>query len=113
MGFGINSSQMDRKCEKAPDRGSHEFDRRKFLSGAAAFAGYSLLIRAPQSLANDDDPFVARKELGVKIDELAPDYTKPGAAASDPNMHLVELEADLLVAGGASRESARRLALLA
>ncbi len=56
------------------------------MSGAAAFAGYNLLIKAPQSLANDDDPFVARKELGVKIDELAPDYTKPGAAASDPNI---------------------------
>jgi len=91
---------MDGKSEKAPDLGCHDFDRRKFLSGAAAFAGYSLLVRAPQSLANDDDPFVARKELGVKIDELAPDDTKPGAAASDPNMHLVELEADLLVAGG-------------
>ena len=72
---------MEGNPEKSPALGNHDFARRKFLSGAAAFAGYSLLVKAPQSLANDEDPFVTRKDLGVKIDELAPDDTKPGAAA--------------------------------
>ena len=91
---------MDRKAEKSSDRGRHDLGRRKFLSGAAAFTGYSLFVSPPQSLASSDDPFVSRKDLGARIDEVAPDDAKPGAASSDPNMSVVELEADILVAGG-------------
>lgn len=75
-------------------------NRRKFVSGAAAFTGYSLFVKAPQSFAAPDDAFVGREDVGPRIDELAPDDAKRGARASDPNMRVVELQSDVLVAGG-------------
>ncbi len=89
---------MNEKSRETPE--THNLDRRKFLTGAAAFTGYSLLVKAPQSLAANDDPFISRESAGLRIDELAPDDVKPGAAPSDPNMRVVELQSDLLVAGG-------------
>ena len=74
--------------------------RRKFMTGAAAFTGYSMLVKAPQALASDNDPFVRREDVVPRIDELAPDDAKPNISSSDPNMRVVNLESDVLVAGG-------------
>jgi hypothetical protein len=74
--------------------------RRKFLTGAAAFTGYSLFVKAPQALASGNDPFVRREDVSPRLDELAPDNAQPDMASSDPNMRVVELQSDILVAGG-------------
>lgn len=74
--------------------------RRKFMTGAAAFTGYSMLVKAPQALASENDPFVRREDIAPRIDELAPDDAKPDVSSTDPNMRVVNLESDVLVAGG-------------
>lgn len=86
--------------ESAPKPDVAHLGRRKFIASASALTGYSLFVKAPQSLAADADDFVRREEVGQRIDELAPDDIKPGAASADPNMRVVELKADVLVAGG-------------
>lgn len=84
--------------EKIPQ--NRDLNRRKFLAGTAAFTGYSLFVKAPQTLAANDDAFVGREEVGPRIDELAPDDAKKGTVSNDPNMRVVELQSDILVAGG-------------
>ena len=42
--------------------------RRKFMTGAAAFTGYSMLVKAPQALASENDPFVRREDIAPRID---------------------------------------------
>lgn len=75
-------------------------NRRQFLTGAAALTGYSLLVKAPQSLSAQEELFVVRDEVSPRIDELAPDGAKKGLVATEPNMRTVELESDVFVAGG-------------
>ncbi|MDG2166291.1 MAG: FAD-dependent oxidoreductase, partial [Opitutales bacterium] len=70
------------------------------MTGAAAFTGYSMLVKAPQALASENDPFVRREDIAPRIDELAPDDAKPNVSSTDPNMRVVNLESDVLVAGG-------------
>jgi hypothetical protein len=79
---------------------STPFSRRKFLSAAAGLTGYSLIVKAPQSLASTEDAFVVRDDISPRIDKLAPKDALPGAVAGEPNMHKVELESDLFIAGG-------------
>jgi len=74
--------------------------RRKFLTGAATFTGYSIFVKAPQSFATNEDPFVLREDVGPRIDELAPEDAAKEIASNDPNMRVVELQSDILVAGG-------------
>jgi len=74
--------------------------RREFLTAAAGLAGYSLFVKAPQSLAACEDRFVLRESVAPRIDELAPDNTELGAVAAEPNLRRVDLRADLLVVGG-------------
>lgn len=77
------------------------WSRRAFLTGAAGSATYSLLVRAPQTLAAvPGADFASRETVGARIDTLAPDAAKTHQVASEPNMRQVDLEADLLVAGG-------------
>ncbi len=89
---------MDETFEQPHDIPSES--RRKFLTGAAAFTGYSLFVKAPQALASGNDPFVRREDVSPRLDELAPDNAQPDMASSDPNMRVVELQSDILVAGG-------------
>ncbi|MBT5901479.1 MAG: FAD-dependent oxidoreductase [Opitutaceae bacterium] len=86
--------------DSAPKSNAPRLGRRKFIASASALTGYGLLVKAPQSLASEQDGFVRRTEVGQRIDELAPEGIKPGAASADPNMRVVELQADVLVAGG-------------
>ena len=89
---------MDKESDSNPD--TPQLGRRKFIASASALTGYGLFVKAPQSLASEKDGFVRRTEIGPRIDELAPEGIKPGASAADPNMRVVELQADVLVAGG-------------
>jgi len=73
-------------------------NRREFLTTAAA-GGYSLYVFAA------DTPPVAEppppvEQIRRDLDRLAPAALKPGAIAHEPNMRLVELACDVLVAGG-------------
>ena len=73
-----------------------DIDRRKFLS-ASALGGYSLIVRA-------EDTHKAQTpkhgEIGDALGILAPESGQPGSGTTEPNMTLVELQADVLVAGG-------------
>ena len=71
-------------------------DRREFLS-AAAFGGYSLYVFAGDAPA--ETPAPSLEEIRRDLDRLAPAALEPGAAAHEPNMRLVELDCDVLVAG--------------
>lgn len=74
--------------------------RRQFLTAAAGLTGYTLLVKAPQSLSGASDKFVARGEISPRIDELAPSAAKLGAVADEPNMRRVDLDCDVFIAGG-------------
>ena len=74
--------------------------RRQFLAAASAGTagtGYSLIIKAPQSLASTSSD-VSRTEVAHQLETLAP-KSAPRSNA-EPNMHQVDLEADVVVCGG-------------
>lgn len=77
-------------------------NRRDFLKGAALGLGYSLVVKAPQSLGAQPAPatLLNRDEISARIDDLTPDAVKAGSVADEPNMAKVELECDVFVAGG-------------
>ena len=83
-----------------------EFTRRQFLTAAAGAAGtgYSLIVKAPQSLAAALDPAERPGvtedlvDIGGELRALAPDDA--AMAETEPNMRRVNLEADLAVCGG-------------
>jgi hypothetical protein len=75
-------------------------DRRHFLAGAAGLSAYSLIVRgpAPEASAGERTPAEIRGSFGP----LAPSDPAEVARRLDgePNMTLVDLDCDLLVAGG-------------
>ena len=79
---------------------STKLNRRSFITGAAGLTGFSLFIKAPQSLSAQSDPFVVRGDVSPRLQELAPENLPHGGAADEPHMHKLELEADIFVAGG-------------
>ncbi|MBN1481210.1 FAD-dependent oxidoreductase [candidate division KSB1 bacterium] len=71
--------------------------RRNFIA-ASALAGYSVIVDARGLLGQDghaDTPI----QLPPFFESIAPDHS-PGGMRAEPNMRLVELEVDVLVAGG-------------
>ena len=80
------------------------WSRRQFLAAAAAGTGYSLIVKAPQSLAAAPDPMErpgateTLVQYGEQFHPLAPEDAPK--ADAEPNMHKVELETDLVVCGG-------------
>jgi len=75
-------------------------DRRDFLKAAAMATSYALIVKAPQTLTAAPDPDVTRQDISPRIDTLAPDDAKTGQISEEPNMHRVDLDCDVFVAGG-------------
>lgn len=73
------------------------FSRRQFLA-ASAVSGYSLIVDARDVVAQPHQE-TTPKELPPFFESIAPEKVKRGTSA-EPNMTLVELEYDILVAGG-------------
>ena len=71
--------------------------RRDLLAGMG-FAGYSLVVRADERAPASRDRVDER--LRREFDRLAPRGAVAGLAPAEPRMRLVELETDVLVAGG-------------
>ena len=71
--------------------------RRDLLAGMG-FAGYSLVVRADERAPASRDRVDER--LRREFDRLAPPGAVAGLAPAEPRMRLVELETDVLVAGG-------------
>jgi hypothetical protein len=72
-------------------------DRRSFLN-SLPFTGYSLVVLADQLPAASHEPATV-PDIRGRIDRLVPEDDAP-RAAGEPNMTLVDIETDLLVAGG-------------
>lgn len=77
---------------------SPKFSRRQFLT-ASAVAGYGLIIDARDVVAQAEQS-TTPKELPPFFESIAPDHSARGAFSAEPNMTLVDLEYDVLVAGG-------------
>ncbi len=77
---------------------SPKCSRRQFVAAAAA-AGYSLIIDARALAAGEESPTTPKK-LPPYFESIAPDGAMRDAVAVEPNMTLVELKYDVLVAGG-------------
>jgi hypothetical protein len=71
-------------------------DRRRFLSDVG-LGGYSLVVLAGELSAQTPPP---RSELPRTFDQIAPPEATRHMASSEPHMTLVELDCDLVVAGG-------------
>ena len=82
-------------------RESGTVDRRGFLAGAAGLSTYSLFVRGP-GVPEADAEERTPEDIRDSFEPLAP--SDPAEAArrfeGEPNMTLVDLECDLLVAGG-------------
>lgn len=76
---------------------SIKFSRRQFFT-ASAVAGYSVIVDARDIVGQLHDK--TPKELPPFFESIAPEDAKRGRIADEPNMRLVELEYDVLVAGG-------------
>lgn len=72
--------------------------RRHFLS-ASALAGYSVIVDARDVIGQPFGSHVPKK-LPPFFERIAPDKLERGGSRQEPNMTLVELEVDVLVAGG-------------
>ncbi len=72
--------------------------RRAFLAGLP-FGGYSLVVLADE-LPPPETPLPALHRVRRDLERIAPGALERGAVAPEPNMRLVELECDVLVAGG-------------
>ncbi len=76
---------------------SRNWSRRQFLAAAGLGTGYSLIVKAPQSLAAAPDD-LDRAAAAQQFEGLAPEGAPK--ADAEPNMRRVDLEADLVVCGG-------------
>ncbi len=79
-----------------------QVSRRNFLTGmgaAASTIGYSMVVHADDMPA---EPFPEQDadDIRAKMDALSPESSVANRIASEPNMRVVELECDFLVAGG-------------
>ncbi len=73
-------------------------NRRDFLS-SLPFCGYSVIVLADRLPPAPVQP-TSVDQLRARLDSLAPRQAKRGGHAEEPNMTLVELETDVVVAGG-------------
>lgn len=73
-------------------------DRREFLTGFP-FTGYSLIVVADGLPPAPEQPG-SIEDLRVRLDRLAARGLSRGGVPAEPHMTLVEIETDLLVAGG-------------
>ena len=71
--------------------------RRRDLLSTIPFTGYSLYVSA-HGLAQTQAPFLPAAKQ--EFETIAPPGARRGASASEPNMRLVDLAADVVVAGG-------------
>ncbi len=72
--------------------------RRDFMTGVG-MGGYSLLVFADQ-VPSGRVPIPAANRIRRDLERLAPASAHRGGVAAEPNMKLVELDCDILVAGG-------------
>ena len=72
--------------------------RREFLATAGGVAGYTLLVRAPA--ATSGQVVLSREQIARHFDTVAPGQAKARRLAGEPHLTLVDLAADVLVAGG-------------
>jgi len=77
---------------------SPKCSRRQFVAAAAA-AGYGLIIDARALAAGEESPTTPKK-LPPYFESIAPDEARRSGAPAEPNMTLIELKYDVLVAGG-------------
>ncbi len=63
----------------------------------STLAGYSLIVRAESPLSSETRN---HSQIGEALSILAPESTQPGSVTAEPNMTLVNLQGDVLVAGG-------------
>lgn len=71
-------------------------NRREFFTAAGGLTGYSLMARMDVSAAAPLD----REEMTKPFDRIAPSHPSDRRFAGEPHMTLVELDCDVLVAGG-------------
>jgi len=72
--------------------------RRELLHGFP-FTGYSLIVLAERIPPAEQQPAFV-EDIRARLDALSPAGKPTGQLAGEPNMRLVELETDFLVAGG-------------
>ena len=73
-------------------------NRRKFISIAGGIAGYSVMARVEGFAAAPVIP--SRESISRQFDVIAPPQAEARKFAAEPNMRLVDLSCDVLVAGG-------------
>src|SRR4051794_9717664 len=73
-------------------------NRRKFISMAGGIAGYSVMARVDGFSATAALP--SRDSISQQFDVIAPPQAETRKFAPEPNMRLVDLNCDVLVAGG-------------
>jgi len=74
-------------------------NRRNFLALAGAAAGYTVLVRANDLAAGATAP-PSRAEISRAFDAIAPPQPADARFAEEPHLTLVDLDCDVLVAGG-------------
>lgn len=76
--------------------------RRGFIGAASAFAGYSLIVRAPSARAEAGAGHgpPSHEEIKAALAAIAPQPKPSEPYAPEPGMSVVGLECDLMVAGG-------------
>ncbi|MDZ4858643.1 MAG: FAD-dependent oxidoreductase [Candidatus Hydrogenedentes bacterium] len=82
-------------------RKNDEFSRRNFIAGlgAAAGIGYSLAVKAEDLIATPL-PSSSTDDIRAKLEVLTQETPVDARIAAEPNMHVIELDCDFLVAGG-------------
>lgn len=81
------------------DAGCACMNRRNFLALAGAAAGYTVLVRANDLAAGATAP-PSRAEISRAFDAIAPPQPADARFAEEPHLTLVDLDCDVLVAGG-------------
>ena len=74
-------------------------NRRNFLTTAAGATGYSMFIKVDGLAAEQEQAKRSADEIRKEIERIAPQANRR-AAPTERNMTLVELNCDVLVAGG-------------
>ena len=75
-----------------------KFSRRQFLT-SSAMIGYSVFVDARDAIGQDQHDIMSDK-LPPFFERIAPPNATRGGLVNEPNMTLVELYYDVLVAGG-------------
>ncbi|HPA19139.1 MAG TPA: FAD-dependent oxidoreductase [Verrucomicrobiae bacterium] len=86
--------------QRKKDAGS-ALSRRGFLGSAAAFAGYSLIVRAPAARAAEGAHGPTSHEaIKAALAAIEPKPKPSELYAAEPGMSVVDLDCELMVAGG-------------